>query len=114
MSRDVPVSIRDEGSKTVVNLETENVDFRNAEPLKTILADLVQEGKKNIVLNLNQVSFMDSSGLGVLLAGKRVTEEFGGSFSICGLQVYVNNLINLTNLHKTIPVYADDVEALKN
>jgi anti-anti-sigma factor len=57
---------------------------------------------------------MDSSGLSVLLSGKRVAEEAGGSFSICGLQGYVNNLINLTNLNKTIAVYPTDMEALKS
>lgn len=113
MTNDVPVSTRQEGLKTVVDIETDNVDFRNAEMLKAMLADLVKDGKKEIILNLRQVNFMDSSGLSVLLSGKRVTEEAGGSFSICGLQGYVNNLINLTNLNKTIAVYATDLEAVK-
>ncbi len=113
MTNDVPVSVRSEGSKTIVDVETDNVDFRNAELLKSMLTDLVQEGNKNLVLNLRNVNFMDSSGLSVLLTGKRVSEEVGGSFSICGLQGYVNNLINLTNLNKTIAVYPTDLEAIK-
>jgi anti-sigma B factor antagonist len=114
MTNEVPVSIRNEGAKTIVDVETDNVDFRNAEMLKAMLAELVQKGSKDVVLNLRQVNFMDSSGLSVLLSGKRVTEEAGGSFSICGLQGYVNNLINLTNLNKTIAVYATDLEAIKS
>ncbi len=113
MTNEVPVTVRQEGSKSVIDVETDNVDFRNAEMLKSMLGDLVQQGQKNLVLNLSQVNFMDSSGLSVLLSGKRVTEEAGGSFSICGLQGYVNNLINLTNLNKTISVYATDLEATK-
>jgi anti-sigma B factor antagonist len=114
MTNEVPVTIRSEGSKTVVDIETENVDFRNAELIKGMLSEQVQQGNKDLVLNLRQVNFMDSSGLSVLLAGKRVTEEVGGSFSICGLQGYVNNLINLTNLNKVIAVFATDAEATKN
>jgi anti-sigma B factor antagonist len=113
MTSEVPVSIRHEGAKVVIDVETDNVDFRNAEMFKSMLANLVQQGHKNLVLNLRQVNFMDSSGLSVLLSGKRVTEESGGSFSICGLQGYVNNLINLTNLNKTIAVFANDMEAIK-
>lgn len=113
MTQETPVSIRTEGSKTLVDVETDNVDFRNAELLKGMLAELVQAGSRNVVLNLTNVNFMDSSGLSVLLAGKRVTEEAGGTFSICGLQGYVNNLITLTNLHKTITVYGSDLEAIK-
>lgn len=110
---EVPVVIRRENDKTVVDIEADNVDFRNAEMLKSMLADLVKQGDKNIILNLNQVNFMDSSGLSVLLSGKRTTEEVGGSFSICGLKGYVNNLINLTNLNKTIAVFQTDTEAIQ-
>jgi len=113
MKHDIPVTIRQEGAKTVVDLGMDNVDFRNAEALKSLLASLVLEGQAHLVLNFSKVNFMDSSGLSVLLSGKRVAEEAGGTFSICGLQGYVNNLINLTNLHKTITVFPSDAEAVK-
>ncbi len=109
---ETPVSIRHEGSKVVIDVETDNVDFRNAELLKTMIGELVQDGNTNLILNLRQVNFMDSSGLSVLLTGKRTSEEAGGSFSICGLQGYVNNLISLTNLNKTIAVFPSDMEAI--
>lgn len=113
-NQEVPVQIRYEGSKAIVDVEADNVDFRNAEMIKTLLAELVQKGNKDLVLNLRNVNFMDSSGLSVLLSGKRVTEDAGGSFSICGLQGYVSNLVNLTNLNKTIAVYPTDMEAIKS
>ncbi len=113
MTNEMPVSVRSEGPKTVVDVLAENVDFRNAETLKNALTDLVRQGNKDLIFNMARVSFMDSSGLSVLLTGKRVTEEAGGSFSICGLQGYVNNLINLTNLNKTIAVFASDLEAVQ-
>lgn len=111
MTQDVPVSLREEGAKTIVDIEADNVDFRNAELLKSVLSNLVLEGKKHLVLNLRHVNFMDSSGLSVLLAGKRATEEADGTFSICGLQGYVNNLVSLTNLNKIITVYPTELEA---
>ena len=53
---------------------------------------------------------MDSSGLSVLLFGKRITEEVGGNFAICGLYGYVNNLIGSTNLNQTITVYTNGLQ----
>lgn len=113
MTQDAPLSVREEGSKTVVDLETDNIDFRNAELLKSALSALIVTGKKDLILNLQKVNFMDSSGLSVLLSGKRVSEEAGGNFSICGLQGYVSNLIQLTNLNKVITVYDSAIEAVK-
>ena len=113
MTQDAPISVRQENDKTVVSIDTNNVDFRNAELLKGALKQQVEKGAKSLILNLANVTFMDSSGLSVLLTGKRVTEEAGGTFSICGLQGYVNNLITLTNLNKTIPVFQDEAEAVR-
>jgi anti-sigma B factor antagonist len=113
MLNDVPLTLRTEGVKTIVDVEVENLDFRNAELMKAKIGEIVKGGQKHIILNLRKVNFMDSSGLSILLSGKRLTEEAGGSFGICELQVYVNNLINLTNLNKTIAVFASDADAAK-
>jgi anti-anti-sigma factor len=112
MPNAIPMSIRQASGKTLIDLDIDNVDFRNAEILKSMLSDLVQGGSHHIVLNLKNVNFMDSSGLSVLLTGKRLTEEAGGNFGICNLQGYVNNLVNLTNLNKTISVFSTDYEAV--
>ena len=113
MLNDVPLTVRIEGAKAIVDVEAENLDFRNAELMKSKLAEIVKGGQTHVVLNLSKVNFMDSSGLSILLSGKRLTEEAGGSFGVCELQVYVNNLISLTNLNKTIAVFASDAEAAK-
>ena len=112
MSAESSIITRDNGNKTVVEVDTQNVDFRNCESIKSSMANIVAGGKKDIVLNLNKVSFMDSSGLSVILFGKRTCEEAGGTFALCGLQSYVNNLVTLTNLHKTVPIHENEADAL--
>lgn len=102
---------RQSGNKTVVDIDATNVDFRNSEAIKSSVASLVNQGQKHILLNLGKVSFMDSSGLSVILFCKRACDEAGGSFGVYGLQNYVNNLVNLTNLHKTIPIFKTEAEA---
>src|SRR5688572_23833360 len=71
MSSETKIASRDFGSKTIVDVDAQNVDFRNCEAIKSAVAGMVAQGHKNIVLNLSKVSFMDSSGLSVILFCKR-------------------------------------------
>ena len=107
MLNEIPVTASSEGDKTVLEVGADNMDFRSAEILKGILMEYVGQGHHHLVLNLSHVKFMDSSGLSVLLFGKRITEEVGGDFGICGLYGYVSNLIGSTNLNQTIKVYTN-------
>lgn len=103
---------RQSGDKTLVDIDASNVDFRNSEAIKSSVASLVGQGQKNILLNLGKVSFMDSSGLSVILFCKRACDEVGGNFGVFGLQNYVNNLVNLTNLNKTISIFQTEADAV--
>lgn len=111
MTTETNIQTREANGKVIVDINTQNVDFRNCETIKSAVASVVGGGQKNILLNLSNVSFMDSSGLSVILFCKRTCEEAGGTFGVYGLQSYVNNLVNLTNLNKTIDIYQDETAA---
>lgn len=112
MSSETKINSRQSGSKTIVDIDAQNVDFRNCEAIKSAVASMVAQGQKNVLLNLSKVSFMDSSGLSVILFCKRTCEEGGGTFGAYGLQNYVNNLVNLTNLNKTVDIFQNESEAV--
>jgi anti-sigma B factor antagonist len=112
MSTDTITATRQSNDKVIVDVQTQNVDFRNCETIKSSVATVVSSGQKHVLLNLTQVNFMDSSGLSVILFCKRTCEEAGGKFGVFGLQSYVNNLVNLTNLNKTIDIFKSEAEAL--
>ena len=111
MTTDTSVETRDVNGKVIVDIQAQNVDFRNCEAIKSAVAGVVGGGQKDILLNLSNVSFMDSSGLSVILFCKRTCEEASGTFGAYGLQSYVSNLVNLTNLNKTIDIYDDEAAA---
>ncbi len=102
---------RDYGERTVVEIEAQNVDFRNCENIKAAIHSIVAGGKKHLILDLQQVGFMDSSGLSILLYCKRICDEAGGTIALCCLQNYVNNLVQLTNLDKSIDVFLTEADA---
>jgi anti-anti-sigma factor len=103
---------RQQDGVTIVTLDANSLDYRNAETYKTALANLCSSGQTKILLNLERVSFMDSAGLGVLLFGKRQCENNQGKLSVCNVQGYVNNLFRLTNLDRAMAVYTSEELAL--
>lgn len=98
--------------RTVMELDTPSVDYRNCEAFKSAIATLVANGEPNLLLNFEKVTFMDSAGLGVVLYGKRSCEAAGGSFSICSVQGYVTNLFKLTNLERAVKMYPNEEVAV--
>jgi anti-sigma B factor antagonist len=96
----------------VIEIGDQNVDFRNCESIKSAVSSCVASAQKQVLLNLGQVTFMDSAGLGVILFCKRTCEEAGGKFAVSNVQQYVNNLMTLTHLHKALAIFNTEADAL--
>lgn len=105
------VVTREVNGWTILEADTNSVDYRTCEAFKAVISDLVSKGQSKLSFNLEKVSFMDSAGLGVVLHGKRQCEGAGGSFSLSNVQGYVQNLLKLTNLDRALKVYRTEEEA---
>ncbi|MBK8191226.1 MAG: STAS domain-containing protein [Vampirovibrionales bacterium] len=103
---------REAGDATVVEIDSQNVDFRNCETIKAAIQSIVRSGRNRLILNLGKVGFMDSSGLSILLSCKRLCEETNGRLTLCALQSYVSNLVMLTNLNRSIPIFETEEQAI--
>lgn len=68
---------------------------------------------KNIILNMDQLSFMDSSGLGVILGRYKQVKNDGGQLVICSINRQVEKIIELSGLKKIIDFYDTEQDALK-
>lgn len=75
---------------------------------KELKKDIIQ----NLILNLESLTFMDSSGLGVILGRYKQIKERGGKVVICGLDKHNQKILQLGGLLKIIPVCSDEDEAL--
>jgi anti-sigma B factor antagonist len=87
---------------TLVNLETDRLDANNAPDLKTEFVRLTNAGESNIVLDLSNCHYCDSSGLRAILVGNRLCENNIGTFILCGLQPDVEYLIRISMLHTVL------------
>jgi anti-sigma B factor antagonist len=85
-------------------LQPTHLDYRNTPAIKQALVSAISEKAPNLILNLEHVDFMDSTGLGMLLFMKRHCDGLGGQISMTGLKPYVSNLVCITNLHRAIPI----------
>lgn len=95
----------------VIDVNIESFDHRYIEDFKQAIANSLTH-KKEVVLNLEAVNFMDSAGLGVILYGHRTCAQSGGTFAVCQAQGYVTKLFNLTGINKAVKICTSEDEAL--
>ena len=101
--------VREEGSVTVVSISEARLDASLAEAFKNFLFDQIDKGAATILVDLTHVRFMDSSGLGALVAGlKKMSGE--GELKLAAAQPAVKDLFELTSMEKLFSIF-DSVEA---
>ena len=91
--------------KTVLSLKEERVDAHNAAALKDRLLKALEEEDRALVIDLSQVQFIDSSGLGALLSGYKNANLRASGFALVGLQPLVKSMFELTRLHRVFEIY---------
>ncbi|WP_100372591.1 anti-sigma F factor antagonist [Bacillus sp. FJAT-45037] len=101
------------GSVLLVRLEGE-LDHHTAEKLrKKVEGHLVDANVLHIVLNLEQLTFMDSSGLGVILGRYKQVKANGGEMVVCAISPAVKRLFEMSGLFKIIRLEENEQFALK-
>ncbi len=75
---------------------------------------LIEQGEVNIIVQLEQVRFIDSSGLGALLSGYKHAAAKSGRLAIANMQQQVLSMFELTRLNRVFEIYADLNEAFDN
>ncbi|MDQ0233582.1 anti-sigma F factor antagonist [Metabacillus malikii] len=90
------------------------LDHHTAEELRTQVTEKLAATKINhIVLNLEQLSFMDSSGLGVILGRYKQIKAANGEMVVCAISPAVKRLFDMSGLFKIIRLEADEHKALQ-
>lgn len=104
MSIEIRLEKRSEGAWTVLGVAGE-IDLFSAPQLKDQIAELIGEQGGRLLVNLENVSFMDSTGLGVLLGALKRLKERDGSLALVCPPGPVHRVLTLTGLHKVFPIY---------
>jgi anti-sigma B factor antagonist len=105
------IDVQEVGSVTVV-APRGDVDMAVADDLMLRLTQLVDRGRTHLVLDLGAVMYIDSSGLGALVAATKHARAAGGDVRVCALEQDVRALFDITRLDKVLSVHPTRQEAI--
>ena len=96
---------------TILFIKEERIDAHNSGELKEAVLHLIEQGEVNIIVQLEHVRFIDSSGLGALLSGYKNAAAKSGKLTLANMQQQVLSMFELTRLNRVFDIYADLNEA---
>ncbi len=82
--------------------------------LRDAVDELLAENRKKILLNLSEVAFLDSAGVGELVAGLKTARRFGAELKLLNVGERVYSTLDMTRLLPTFETYDDEAEAVRS
>jgi len=108
------VSVRQAGSVAILDLAGRVALGEGADDVRDAIKKLVQGGARNILVNLEEVSYLDSFGLGELVSAYTRLRSAGGQMKLMHPKNIVKQLLQITNMAALFPTYKDEAAALQS
>ena len=105
-------STRQMGSITIVDLSGRITLGEGSVALRDTIRELVAKGNKKILLNLGEVTYVDSSGLGGLVSAFGTVRDQGGELKLLNLTKKIHDLLRMTKLDTVFDVKDDEATAI--
>lgn len=105
-------SIRRTGDRTAVVAVVGDVDLHTASELRTRAQAVVDQGAPHLVLDMEQVDFVDSTGLTTLIVLLQAAQAAGGSLRVARIPERLVRMVTITGVSQLIPMYDTVDEAL--
>ncbi|MEJ7764238.1 MAG: STAS domain-containing protein [Acidimicrobiales bacterium] len=107
---DLAIEVDDSRSPQVVLVVRGEVDIATAPRLREKLVELASQGAKQVVVDLDGVDFLDSTGLGVLIGGMKRLRGLDGDLTLVCTQPRILKVFEITGLNRAFSIY-ESVEA---
>src|SRR4051812_41437451 len=104
----VKLATRQVGDVTVIDVSGRITLGEGSSTLRDALHELVKNNHKDILLNLKDVSYIDSSGIGELVSAYTTITNAGGHLKLLGLTHRVKDLLQITKLYTVFDVHEDE------
>jgi len=108
------ISSRQMGDVCVVDVSGRITLGEEAATVRDTLRALAKGRQKNVLLNLGEVSYIDSSGLGVLVSCFATVTSFGGHLKLLNLNNRVRDLLQITKLYTVFEVFDEEAAAIRS
>lgn len=107
-------TIREVDAITIVDLSGRIALGEGSALLRKTVRDLLENGQTKILLNLGDVNYIDSSGIGELVSGFTAVRSRNGELKLLNLTKKVHDLLQITKLFTVFDVYSDEGTAVRS
>ncbi|MDH4263279.1 MAG: STAS domain-containing protein [Spirochaetia bacterium] len=102
------INFRDQGKHKIIEVSGD-VDLYNVSELKQAIFDIVENsGTQSIIIDMKETSYLDSSGIGALVAGQKKIKLKGGKFALVNIKDEVLNVLKLATLDQFFTIYESE------
>ena len=108
------ITTREVSHVTIVDLNGRITLGDETGKLRDVICELIAAGKKKIVLNLANVDYIDSSGVGELVSGYTTVRNAGGELKLLSLTKKVQDVLHVTKLYTVFDIKEDEFTAVKS
>ncbi len=105
------VNQREVHGAAVLELNGKLTGGPEAETFRELFKTLVDQGKRNIIINLKKVDWINSTGLGILIAGHSTVRKAGGELVLCNVGDRIDSILYVTKLNLLFPAFEDEEAA---
>jgi anti-sigma B factor antagonist len=110
----VKLTARHVGDVIVIDAAGRITLGEGASAFRDMLRDLAAKGDKKILLNLAEVSYIDSSGIGEMVSGFTTLTNHGGQLKLMGLSKRIKDLLQITKLYTVFEVFDDEADGIRS
>lgn len=107
------VSVRHADGVSLVDMSGRLTSFES-KAFRQMIHALLKDGNTNIVLNLTDLEYLDSSGVGELVRNYMSVVKKGGAMKVVGLAPKVEEILKITQLYQVFPEFPDEASALQS
>ncbi len=110
----VKLTSRQVGDVTVIDAAGRITLGEGASAFRDAIRSFAAKGDKKLLLNLGDVSYIDSSGIGEMVSGFTTVTNGGGQLKLVGLSKRVKDLLQITKLYTVFEAFDDEAEAVRS
>ena len=112
MEMDLQIEVRRQKDVAVIILKGE-VDAYTCARLREAMIEAIEDGGANLVVDMKNVEYIDSSGLGTLVGGLKRVSERQGTIAVVCTNPQIRKVFDITGLVKVFPIYGSEDDAVK-
>ena len=108
------LEVRKSGDVVILDLKGKLTAGLGDQLLREAIDELLAESHRKVLINLSEVSFVDSAGVGELVAGLRTANRFGARLKLLNVAERVYSTLDMARLLPTFEIYHDEEEAVRS